>query len=40
MIHSYIMPEIFQELSQKGGVGGGRWWGEGEEEKKRNHTDV
>ena len=38
MIHSYIMQEIFQELSQKGGGGG--WWGEGEEGKKRNPADV
>ena len=40
MIHSYIMQEIFHELSQKGGGGGGWWWGEGEEGKKRNHADV
>ena len=40
MIHSYIMQEIFLELSQKGGGGGGWWWGEGEEGKKRNHADV
>ena len=41
MIHSYIMQEIFHELSQKGGGGGGGWWwGEGEEGKKRNHADV